>query len=200
MKLPAAPQRFLSAAFFFQLLPTNPAPCLVSDLKSPLPNCHCQERKGATKGPGSATAVSTTAGVQDRMIIELVIPAIIPAQVEVCQKYFFWERFMLWPFLRFEGTEHRWCYVLWAYLFLPVSRGSCCCGHCSVPQGRLDLVSSSCREVLLLPKGSGLCSVLLWVFKTHKCKHSPNPSGTAVFFHVCMAETSTKPHWKWDNM
>lgn len=36
MKLPAAPQRFFSAAF--ELLSTNPALCLVLDLKSPLPN------------------------------------------------------------------------------------------------------------------------------------------------------------------
>lgn len=122
--------------------------------------CHCQERKGTTKEPGSATAFSTTAGVQDRMIIELVTP-ITPAQLEECQKHFFWEHLIFQPSLRFEGTEHKvmLCNVS---LPLPASRGSCCCcGHCSVPQGRLDLFSSPCWEVPLLPKGSGLCSVLL---------------------------------------
>lgn len=52
------------------------------------------KKKGTAKEPGSTTVVSTTASIQDRMIIELVIP-MTPAQVEECQKYLFWEHVML---------------------------------------------------------------------------------------------------------
>lgn len=128
------------------------------------------------------------------MATKLVTPA-SPAQVQKSEKYFFGEHLRLRSSLRFEGTEHK-VMLCTLNLPLPVSRGSCCCcGRCSMPQARLGLISSPCWGSPASAKG---LRALLSVQSACGClkptsKHSPNPSGTAAFFHICMSETSTKP-------
>lgn len=132
-------------------------------------------------------AVSTTAGVQDRMTTKLVTPT-SPAQVQKSQKYFYWEHLRLRCSLRFKGTEHK-VKLCTLNLPVPVSRGSC-----SLLQ--VDSISSPCcgspasdkglRALLSLQSSCGYLKPM--------SKHSPNPSGTAAFFHICKSETSTEPH------
>jgi len=129
------------------------------------------------------------------MTTKLVTPS-SPAQVQKSQKYFFGKHSRPRSFLRFEGTEQK-VILCTLNLPLPVSRGGCsCCGRCSMLRARLDLTSSPCRGRPASAKGlSALLSVQSSCgYLKPMSKHSPNPSGTAAFFHICTSETSTKPH------
>lgn len=82
---------------------------------------------------------------------------------------------------------------------LPVSRAAAAAAPVDVapcPHARLDLIIFPCQGIAASAKGLG---ALVSVQSFHgylkpMSKHWPNPLGTAAFFHLCMSETSTKPH------